>query len=295
MQSPKVSICIPAYKQVQYLKKTLDSIVAQNFQDFEVIITDDSPDDAVEKLISTYNFGEKLKYSRNATPLGTPENWNEGIRKAQGEYIKIMHHDDWFESTNSLGQFVDLLDKNRQADIAFCATKILNVKTNEYSYNSPTEEQVNEIIKNPETLFFGNYIGAPSATIYRRSLNILPDKRLKYVVDIDFYIRILKKNNNLAYSPTPLIVNVSNWEEQVTSKSLNKEVQLGEYSLLFNKLNGGSIPAKSYLNFFRNLFIKYNLTSLKQFGEFNAEPPRPEFIFNALIAYLKLRNRYSHE
>jgi glycosyltransferase involved in cell wall biosynthesis len=294
MLGPKVSICIPAYKQVLYLRKTLDSIAWQDYTDFEIILSDDSPDDSVEKLVKEYNFGEKLNYYRNTPSLGTPENWNEAMRKAKGEYIKVMHHDDWFEGPGSLKTFVQLLDEKKDADMAFCVTKILNVKTNEFSFNSPTQELINRILLTPAELFFGNFIGAPSATIFRRSTNLFFDNRVKYVVDIDFYIRILQRNNKLAYCPYPLIVNISNWEEQVTHHSMDKETQVGEYALLYNKIRKG-LPSNRYLEFFRSLFLKYNVHSLKEFKRFNSEAPRPNYIFSLLIFYLKITGRYSHE
>ncbi len=50
--SVKVSICIPAYKQVSFLRKCLESVLMQDFTDYELIITDDSPDDSVKQLVN---------------------------------------------------------------------------------------------------------------------------------------------------------------------------------------------------------------------------------------------------
>jgi glycosyltransferase involved in cell wall biosynthesis len=107
----KVSICIPAYKQVQFLRVTLESILSQRFTDYEVNITDDSPDDSVEQLVKEFLLDGRIRYSHNPKQLGSPENWNECIRSARGELIKIMHHDDHFTDADSLGRFVDMLQK----------------------------------------------------------------------------------------------------------------------------------------------------------------------------------------
>ena len=104
----KVSICVPTFRQTKYLQKTLKSIGNQTFQDYEIILTDDTPDDAVKNLIETFNFHNRLKYFKNKEKLGSPENWNEAVRRARGEYIKIMHHDDWFVDENSLEKFVKI-------------------------------------------------------------------------------------------------------------------------------------------------------------------------------------------
>jgi glycosyltransferase involved in cell wall biosynthesis len=56
-----VSICIPTYKQTEYLKKCLESILAQDFKDYELIISDDTPDDTIELFLKvTLNVGVKL-------------------------------------------------------------------------------------------------------------------------------------------------------------------------------------------------------------------------------------------
>src|ERR1700709_1959716 len=100
-----ISICIPAYKNAPFMQRLLDSIAMQSFTDFEVVVTDDSPGTEVQEVCRQYENKFPLLYQKNPTALGTPENWNEGISKASGQWIKLMHHDDWFASSNSLQQF----------------------------------------------------------------------------------------------------------------------------------------------------------------------------------------------
>ena len=59
---PKVSICIPVYKQVECLHRALNSIRDQTFQDYEIIVTDDTPDDSIKNMMENFNFGNRLKY-----------------------------------------------------------------------------------------------------------------------------------------------------------------------------------------------------------------------------------------
>ena len=83
-----ISICIPAYKHVDYLKRLLDSIAIQTFKDFEVIITDDSPGNEVEQFCLQYQSLLPIKYIKNNTSLGSPGNWNACISNASGQWIK---------------------------------------------------------------------------------------------------------------------------------------------------------------------------------------------------------------
>lgn len=248
----KVSICIPTFNQTRYLKKTLDSILIQTYRNYEIIITDDSSNNNVKKLIDRYNFKGRLKYFKNKTTLGSPENWNESIRHAAGEYIKILHHDDWFTKKDSLKKFVDLLDNNPKTDFAFSATM---------SLHTITKKRIRALRKNSEILLLGNIIGAPSATIYKRNLNLKYDKNLKWFVDIDFYVKVLAKNNHFAYSPEPLINVTADAAHQVTKRCLNKEVELFESIYLYNKIKSRRVRIKYFL-YLVHLINKYQILSV---------------------------------
>src|SRR5690349_21816174 len=99
---PFISICIPAYKQRDYVERLIKSILVQTFTDFEVIITDDSPDQSIQTLAEEYQEALLIRYISNRPALGTPGNWNSAIRHARGEWIKLIHDDDWLASTTSL-------------------------------------------------------------------------------------------------------------------------------------------------------------------------------------------------
>jgi glycosyltransferase involved in cell wall biosynthesis len=113
-----ISICIPAYKRVSFLKRLLDSIRIQTFRDFEVVLADDSPDNEVYELSRTHGLADSIRYFKNEKTLGTPANWNESIRRARGTWIKLMHDDDWFSDPEALGSFAKAI-KNSPGSLFF--------------------------------------------------------------------------------------------------------------------------------------------------------------------------------
>ena len=123
MSRPKVSVCIPAYRQPSCVRRALVSVLAQKFTDYEVVVTDDSSDDATERVVTQLSGEGKVRYFRNTERLGTPQNWNRAVREASGEYIKLLHHDDWLADETCLGTFVELLETDRRADFAFSASR----------------------------------------------------------------------------------------------------------------------------------------------------------------------------
>lgn len=229
----KVSVCIPAYKHPDFLKRCLDSVLEQEFSDFEVIITDDSPDNSLEKLINTYN-DNRIVYIKNEKNLGSPRNWNKGITKARGEYIKMLHHDDWFASPKSLGKFVALLDNNDDLNIAFAGCCTINEK-GEKKLHTIKPSFLKELQKHPETVYKGNCLGDPSVCIFKNNKNYLFDPQLIWLVDTDFYIRIISENNKFIYNPE-LLVNVGISQHQITQQCMEDiTIAIKEGIYLFNK------------------------------------------------------------
>jgi glycosyltransferase involved in cell wall biosynthesis len=292
----KVSICLPTYKQKDYLEKNLRSILAQSYDDYELIITDDTPDDTILDFVASFSkhFGSKLRYYKNSVSLGSPANWNECIKYARGEYVKIMHHDDWFTDTDSLQQFVKMLDDNPIADFAFSAAVAVNIKHDRTWIHCPSPEQIDLLQKDPLVLFFGNFVGPPSSTIYRRSNNYAYDKSLKWVVDFEFYIRCLMKNGTFMFSEKPLITSVSGASHSVTNDCEdNKNVEISEYIYLFNKISdwkGRLWPTYPFIDFFRNLFNKYEIRSVRDIRACDYKGPIP-FSLMLLLYLVKLKKR----
>ena len=287
MRTPHVSICIPAYQQVDYLRETLRSVQTQNYEDYELIISDDTQDDSVQQLVATFDFNDRLRYYRNPVALGSPENWNAAVAYAKGTYIKILHHDDRLAHPSALSAFVKLLDEHPEADFAFGSSMVENVVNGKKRVLRPTKAQIKEILLNPNQLFFGNIIGAPSATIYRNGLSINYDGRMKWLVDIDFYFRILQKNKYFAYSPEVLITTPTNATHQVTELCKNNAlVEINEHLFLYQKMdkNLQNILDTKYVWF--RLFERYRVFSLKDFDDLGVDIGQFRVILSSLlIAY----------
>ncbi|MEI6019624.1 MAG: glycosyltransferase family 2 protein [Bacteroidota bacterium] len=289
----KVSVCIPTYNQTEFLSKNLDSLLQQSFKDFEIIMSDDSDRPEVENLVHAKLQGRGIPYfyHRNNNALGSPANWNKAISLAQGEYIKLLHHDDWLKDDFSLRDFVQALDKNPNADFAFCATTILNVKENTFSLHQANQSFLSELKTDALLLFNNNQIGSPSAMIYRANTKLIFDEKLSYLVDVEFYIRLLQKNKHFVFIPNALIVNTSHHPGQVTAKSITKTIQIGEYCYLYHKLLPGIFPSKKMRVFYKDLFAWYHLNS---FDEITAEAypvPEPKWIFRLLLWQSKFQKR----
>jgi glycosyltransferase involved in cell wall biosynthesis len=265
-----ISICIPAYKRIDYLKRLLCSIEIQKFKDYEVIISDDSNDHSVEELLKNFNGRFEIKYFKNEKALGTPANWNHAISKATGEWIKLMHDDDWFDNEHSLEKFA--LARNNNNKFIFSAYTNKTELTNNIEKKFFNENLKTIILKNPLRLLAKNSIGPPSVTLFHNSIKDKYDEGLKWRVDIEYYIRNISKGIEFTYI-NELLINVGVSESQVTNYCLNvPSVEIPEMYILLSKY--GTSPLKNimvydaYWRILRNTHI-HSKSKLESFGQTN--------------------------
>jgi len=92
---PKVSIGLPVYNGEKYLQLALDSILQQDYADFELIISDNASTDATQDICRKYAAkDQRIRYYRNETNIGASGNYNQLVRLARGEFFKWAAHDD---------------------------------------------------------------------------------------------------------------------------------------------------------------------------------------------------------
>lgn len=199
-EQPMVSICIPTYNQSELLKRLLDSIMNQTYQDFEVIVSDDSGNAEVQEVVSDY-LG--IRYYHNEKTLGAIRNYNQAMMYAEGKYIKVMGHDDWFTTEGSLKCYVEMMEKHPEADIGFSGT--VEELLNGVSYERYTRRHEANLLKRSwKGLFLGVPIGSPSAVIWKNKRQLF-DVNVEWFSDIDFYADILKRNPHFVYTQNSLV------------------------------------------------------------------------------------------
>ena len=117
---PKVSVIVPSYNHARFLRRRMDSVLQQTFQDFELILLDDcSPDDSRE-ILSSYAGDSRVRIEFNAANSGsTFKQWNKGVGLARGEYVWIAESDDYSDA-RFLERLVGVLDAEPEAAFAYC-------------------------------------------------------------------------------------------------------------------------------------------------------------------------------
>lgn len=124
MKPPLVSICTPTYNRPDLLERAIRSCLAQTFQDFEIIVTDNSTNDLSEKMIECLN-DPRIRYFKNATNLGPVGNTSHATSLAKGKYIKTLMDDDLLKP-QCLEKMVEALEKNPNAGVVMAPMEIID-------------------------------------------------------------------------------------------------------------------------------------------------------------------------
>lgn len=251
------SIIIPTYNNRSLLKKTLKSLVPQRSIDFEIIVVDDSTSNIIEDYISRLDL-KNLKYYHSVPSLGAVKNWNYGLSLADGKYVILLHHDEYFtESKNFLYNCQNTFEKSD------CDAIVVNSFVR-FTNGSTREQNIPYHIKSfilshfPSVLFVSNIIGPTSCVVIKRDLVEPFNEKLKWLVDIDWYYRILKKRRITLVNDLFIGSNHGH-EGQITSSINIKETEIADKLELRNFYGKWSIVSFSLILRGMAYFVKRKL------------------------------------
>jgi glycosyltransferase involved in cell wall biosynthesis len=179
---PKVSVIVPNYNHAAFLEQRLQSIFAQTFQDFEVILLDDASSDNSKVLLEAYRHHPRVSHVvYNKSNSGSPfAQWNKGVALAKGEYIWVAESDD-FSAPSLLQQLVPQLDANPEASLAYCLSADVDETGNEvtargwWTADLDTLKWTNDHRQNGaeacrKYFVYKNVIPNASAVVFRKSV-----------------------------------------------------------------------------------------------------------------------------
>lgn len=161
--SELVSVVIPVYKVEQYIEKTIQSVLSQTYQNFEIIIVDDeSPDQSIEICRKFGDRRIKIIQQKNRGLAGAR---NTGIRHSQGEYIALLDSDDlWLPE--KLERHINHLKSRPEIGVSFCRSVLIDENDHPLEiYQMPKLTDINA-----HYIFCRNPISNGSVPVIRREV-----------------------------------------------------------------------------------------------------------------------------
>lgn len=127
----KFSIIIPVYNVEKYLEKCIDSVLQQNFKNYEIILVNDGSTDNSGKMCDEYAQKHTQIKSIHKENRGLSDARNFGIKQSQGEYLIFLDSDDFWYGENRLLDISNIIEKQNQPDIIFYGmTQFFNGQSN---------------------------------------------------------------------------------------------------------------------------------------------------------------------
>ncbi len=192
---PKISIVTPSYNQGQYLEKTIQSVLNQNYPNLEYIIIDGGSSDNSIEIIKKYE--KHLTYWISEKDNGQSDGINKGLLKCTGDIIAWLNSDDYYEP-DTFKNVVSVFSKNPDAGLLYGDCRIIYVdsegKTLKQQIVSP-EHVTNFSLMN----YWKSYFLPPQPSIFwRKSIQdktMLLNRSLNYAMDMDFWLQLSEHGN----------------------------------------------------------------------------------------------------
>jgi glycosyltransferase involved in cell wall biosynthesis len=267
----KISIIVPTYNRCDFLKETIESILNQSFQDFEIIITDNDSSDDTEKVVRLFN-DERIIYKKNEKNIGSVLNYNEALKLATGEYIHLFSDDDRMLD-DCLDKKVDILNRYPNVGIVHSDINIIDqngaVTSNEhYSFKIYKKMGRKHMVSKAfdgrayhKYLFVNNIVCMPAVMMRRTVIDKIGyfDGELSYIVDWQYWLKA-SLFFDFYYINQKLIsyrVHSSNTVKKLSIKILEQELDHIWNDLKANYQSAMIIKSKAHL-FLLKVYYKAN-------------------------------------
>lgn len=230
MEALTVSVVIPTYNSARYIGAAVESVLAQSFTDFEVIVVDDGSTDSTSEVIAKFRSPVRYVRQRNA---GVAEARNRGIRESGGYYVAFLDADDTWLSTK-LGRQVAALRQSSQYRACYSAYTVCDEALNRLV----VQRNLRRGPALEELLLRGNIIGNCSVLCERALFSVVGgfDSDLSQCADWDMWIRLATVTEFL-YLDEPLV----NYRQHGSSMSRRPDLLERDSVRVLEK--GFSLPA----------------------------------------------------
>ncbi|AFZ26450.1 putative glycosyltransferase [Cylindrospermum stagnale PCC 7417] len=251
---PTVSVIIPTYQRGHLVSQAINSVLAQTYKDYEIIVINDGSQDNTPQVLAQFSDHHRITAIHQANQ-GLSAARNAGIRSAQGKYIAFLDDDDLWEP-QKLEKQISVLEANPRIGLIYSDSLFFSDKRglSLRSYNTAFPTPNLQVLW---TLFRYNYIPVLTVVVRRDCLDKvgLFDETLRCCEDYDLWLRLIEKfpiyflNQPLArYRQSPN--NLSQNEEQMFTNHLRVKEKVIERNPEFLK-----IPVNFLDPYFYNIYL----------------------------------------
>jgi glycosyl transferase family 2 len=204
---PAVSVCIPTYNYARFLGKAIESVLAQTFEDFELIVSDNASTDDTQAVIAAYG-DPRLRAFRNDTNLGLFGNFSRCLELAGTDLVKFVCSDDWLDA-RYLELTLPVMDAHPEVAFLTTAGYVVDEEGRTFGLTS-AELGDGPVVAASDALDVQarhlNLIGMPTSVLLRRGAALAAggfDARFAPASDVHLWLKLLDEHD-LGWVPEPL-------------------------------------------------------------------------------------------
>lgn len=272
-----ISIVLPVYNGEKYLRESIDSIIAQTYTNWELLILDDCSTDSSPDIAKEYESRDsRIRYYRNENNLRLPRNLNKGFSLAKGNYLTWTSDDNRYKPS-ALEKMHSALTNNDGAQFVFASCAIIDALGKEVECMMVSESKIKTIVGQ-------NCVGACfmyTRKVYETIGDYNPE--LTLVEDYDYWQRIFMQFKAVAISEK---LYEYRWHDGALTSTMRKDKfnEALEKMLLANRPGFGKIDSEQSYYYYKGL---YNCR--KNLGDKN-NPYRNKYEWYYFV--FKVRYRY---
>lgn len=198
-----ITVVIPTFNRPQFLKKAVEKVLSQSYQDFTIFISDNASGFETKQVVTSFS-DSRIVYHRHEVNMGMQANWRFCLENAPGDYIAFLEDDNYFKA-NHLQEAVDLIEKYR-IDFYCCNSKLNNtLYTNKITDLLVLEKAQLEIVQ----LLLDIKIPASGVVFNKKLVRYIDFDKAKDLWCMDrFFWRSMILNSGLIFNPSTNIIYV---------------------------------------------------------------------------------------
>jgi glycosyltransferase involved in cell wall biosynthesis len=260
MAEPFFSIIIPTYNRAAFIRKTISSVLSQQYPNFEAIVIDDGSTDDTEAVVSSISDKRIMYYKKINSERGAAR--NSGIQKATGNFVTFLDSDDLLRD-NHLLEAKKFMDENLSADVFSVGYDVVSAQGKVLHSWKTLPSPVND------KLVEGNFLSCLGVFVRRELLlkNLFnEDRSLSGSEDYELWMRIAARYPIYVHNvSTALLVNHN--ERSVTNfapdKLINRIAALKMYIASDPQIQVRYGPRLKKLNGYNDLYLALHLAMMK--------------------------------
>jgi glycosyltransferase involved in cell wall biosynthesis len=259
---PLISVVIPVFNREDLIKKSIQSILDQEYSELELIVVDDYSTDKSREKVREFS-DSRIKLIELKENGGNAKSRNEGWKNAQGEWVAYLDSDDWFEP-DYLTRLVEAIDRNPESGFFWTGVRYVD------KYDAVIKEEIwNPKEELPSTTFFDELrIGTNCGVAFRKELLERYhgfDESFRASVDREFFLRISRTEIGKGI-PYILVNCLMGDHESVRKDSIAQATAYRQLIDRYSKEIIGSLPREKWWNHKAMWLSLYNGDNLTAFG-----------------------------